>query len=55
MKGKKILVTVIIIVLILILAVGGVAFAYMKTDFLKTDKQLFVKNIAEVRRNIKEF
>ena len=48
MKGKKVLIASIIIVLILILGIGGVAFAYMTTDFLKTDEQLFYKYMAKI-------
>ena len=43
MKGKKILIISIIIILILALCVGGIALAYMKTDFLKSEQELFYK------------
>lgn len=55
MKGKKVLIASIIIVLILILGIGGVAFAYMTTDFLKTDEQLFYKYMAKIGEDLKGF
>lgn len=55
MKGKKILIIAIIVVLVLILGISGVVFAYMTTDFLKTDEQLFYKYMAEIGTDLKEF
>ena len=55
MKGKKVLIIAMIIVLILILGIGGVVLAYMKTDFLKTDEQLFYKYMAEIGADLTDF
>ena len=55
MKGKKALIIAMIIVLILILGIGGATLAYMTTDFLKTDEQLFYKYMAEIGQDLKEF
>lgn len=45
-KNKKIIIIAIVIILILIIF-SGLAYAYMATDFLKSDKQLFFKYISQ--------
>lgn len=48
MKKKRVWIIVIVIILLLLIAGAGVALAYLNTDFLKTDKQLFFKYIGQV-------
>ena len=48
MKGKKILIISIIVILVIALVIGGVVFAFMTTDILKTDEQLFYKYMADI-------
>ena len=47
MKSKKILIIVLVVILLVLLGVTGIAFAYLKTDFLKTDEQLFYKYLGK--------
>lgn len=53
MKNNKVLIILTIIVVILILGIGGFTYAYMTTDILKSDKQLFSKYIGEIGKEIK--
>lgn len=55
MKEKKLLIIIIILVLVIVLAVGGMIAAYAFTDFLKTDKQLFLKYISKNEELIEQF
>ena len=55
MKHKKILIISIIVITVLVIAIGGFAFAYMTTDILKTDEQLFYKYIMAVGNDISTF
>lgn len=45
-KNKKVIVIAIIVVILLIIS-SGFAYAYLATDFLKSDKQLFIKYISQ--------
>ncbi len=53
MKNKILIISIIVIVLLVI--AGGLTFAYMTTDFLKTDEQLFYKYIGVALENIESF
>lgn len=55
MKSKKILITLIVLVLALIILIGSMVFVYAKTDFLKTDEQLFYKYIGQIGERLEEF
>lgn len=55
MKNKKLLIIVLIILVVLLLALGGVTFAYLKTDIFKTDKQLFYKYLGQVLEKTENF
>ncbi len=52
MKHNKVLIILIIVFAILILSAGGFVLAYMTTDILKTDQQLFYKYIFPVGKDI---
>ena len=61
-KGNKILVVLIVIIILLSIAGGAFAYAYLATDLLKTDAELFNKYLSQVTaedgfidKNIKEF
>lgn len=54
-KDKKILKITIITILVIAIIGIGLAIAYMTTDFLKTDKQLFFKYIAEANTIMDNF
>ena len=55
MKHKKILIISIIVISVLVIAIGGFVFAYMTTDILKTDEQLFYKYMMAVGNDISTF
>ena len=55
MKHKKILIISIIVIAVLVIAIGGFVFAYMTTDILKTDEQLFYKYMMAVGNDISTF
>jgi len=52
---KGLLITLIIIVIVLILAIGGFAYAYVATDLLKSNEQLFGKYIGQTGEKLKNF
>lgn len=55
MKHKKILIILIIAIVVLVIAIGGFVFAYMTTDILKTDEQLFYKYMMAFGNDISTF
>ena len=55
MKHKKILIISIIVIAVLVIAIGGFVFAYMTTDILKTDEQLFYKYMMAFGNDISTF
>lgn len=52
---KGLLITLIVIVVILILAIGGFTYAFVATDFLKSNETLFAKYIGETGKALKNF
>ena len=44
---KNMLVIILILVILILLAIAGLVFAYITTDFLKTDEQLFKKYFSQ--------
>lgn len=47
-KGNKILVVLIVIIILLLIAGGVFAYAYLATDLLKTDAELFSKYLSQI-------
>lgn len=61
-KGNKILVVLIVIIILLLIVGGAFAYAYLATDLLKTDAELFFKYLSQITaedgfidKNIEEF
>lgn len=56
MRNKKgLLITLIVIIVILILAIGGFAYAYVATDLLKSNEQLFSKYMGQAGEKVSNF
>lgn len=55
MKERKLLIIIIVLAIVIILGIGGMVAAFMFTDILKTDKQLFLKYIAKNEELIEQF
>ena len=47
-NSKKILIGIIVCIIIIAILLGGLAFAYFKTDIFKTDKELFFKYASQL-------
>lgn len=54
-KKKMNMLVILIIIILIIILVGGVAFAYLATDLLKSDKELFFKYIVQIADSEKGF
>lgn len=54
-KKKMNMLVILIIIILIIILVGGVAFAYLATDLLKSDKELFFKYITQIADSEKGF
>ena len=47
-KRNKILVVLIVLIIILLMAGGAFAYAYLATDLLKNDAELFFKYLSQI-------
>lgn len=52
---KGLLITLIVIIAILVLALGGFVYAYVATDLLKSDEQLFTKYLLQASKKLENF